>query len=105
MRLILGLVIVFLFRVGNAQITTRNIKNTSSKSPLISNYGFKYLPFSKKIYKNTIKEFSFKSPFQYWDELGIVCKWELKMDNILTKPVRFRLGSLDYVNRMEGKIR
>lgn len=47
--------------------------------------------------------YSFNDPFRYKDELGFFCKVELKWDKILYRPLRFRLGSYDYVNRLEGK--
>ncbi len=46
---------------------------------------------------------TFKSPYRYLDELGFFCKVELRWDKKLAKPFRFRLGSYDYVNRLEGK--
>jgi hypothetical protein len=39
----------------------------------------------------------------YVSTLGIICRQELKFDKITPLPVRFRLGSLDYVNWMERK--
>lgn len=39
----------------------------------------------------------------YPNSLGIICKTELKLDKITRIPIRFRLGSLDYVNWMEQK--
>ena len=35
--------------------------------------------------------------------LGIVCRNEWKMDKLMPVRLRFRLGSLDYVNKIEGK--
>lgn len=35
--------------------------------------------------------------------LGFVCKWEHENDKKSTIPLRFRLGTLDYVNKLEGK--
>ena len=49
------------------------------------------------------KSSAFVSPYKYKNQLGFVCKWELKMDEKTKNPVRFRLGSYDYVNKLEGK--
>lgn len=43
------------------------------------------------------------NPYRYQDELGFFCKVELKWDKKLIRPFRFRLGSYEYVNRLEGK--
>lgn len=42
-------------------------------------------------------------PSYYPNSLGFICRAELKLDKITPVPVRFRLGSLEYVNWMEGK--
>ena len=39
----------------------------------------------------------------YPNSLGFVCKKELQLDKITAVPLRFRLGSLDYVNYLEQK--
>lgn len=43
---------------------------------------------------------SWGSPFSHW---GIMCIGEYKLEKKTGVPFRFRLGSLEYVNRLEGK--
>jgi hypothetical protein len=39
----------------------------------------------------------------YLTHLGFICKKELQLDKVMAIPLRFRLGSLAYVNYLEQK--
>jgi hypothetical protein len=43
------------------------------------------------------------SPLFYCNNLGFICKQEIKFQKIIKVPFVFRLGSLQYVNYLEGK--
>jgi len=40
---------------------------------------------------------------EYYKNLAIFCKLEYKLEKKSGVPVRMRIGSLDYVNQLEGK--
>lgn len=46
----------------------------------------------------------FLDPRFYVNNMGFFCKQELKLQRITLLPVKFRLGSVSYCDRMEGKL-
>ena len=52
---------------------------------------------------NKYRLLSLPTASYYPNSLGFVCKKELQLDKITAVPLRFRLGSLDYVNYLEQK--
>jgi hypothetical protein len=80
-----------------------------------THYQITVKPFQSRFSKNTqaIAPLTFTGPrisllnlpdaSYYVRNLGFFCRNELKMDKVLAVPVRFRLGSKEYVDRMEGK--
>ena len=95
-RKILNFCMVFVVSAAFAQNrdTLLLLKLTSNpvKSTLFS------LGSNKTIKTNPVLSSSF-----YASNLGFFCKQEIKFDKITTIPVRFRLGSIEEVNRLEGK--
>ena len=71
------------------QPTTNNLQQVSLKKP------------GSKIAENT----PFLPADFYSRQLGFFCKQEIKMDKVTKFPIRFRLGSVEQCNWLEGKRR
>ncbi len=77
--------------------------STSSGYPKFSNLKVAYPGYNFGSVYPSISILNVTSGKLYTDNLGFFCKKELQLEKITTVPIRFRLGSMEYVNWLEQK--
>jgi hypothetical protein len=55
----------------------------------------KKLPYQQSVIKT--------DPAHAYKHLGVICKWEYRLEQAVQFPVKFRLGEYHYVQKLEGK--
>ena len=91
---------------GFSQPKMLSIWNMNSDSTPIHIQSSRFIFSSSKLLVKIPKNFVIAgicSPETYKMGIGFFCKKELELDRITPVPVRFRLGSLEYVNWLEKK--
>jgi hypothetical protein len=92
--------ILFVCFSAKAQQTTRStsvsdsVQNTSAKNTLI------FLAPDNPLINTSVK--TIPASF-YTSTLGFFCQKELQLEKVIKFPVKFRLGSVAYTDKMEGK--
>jgi hypothetical protein len=85
---------------------TQQLKPVHIDLPLPTTFSTSIISLSESTSKESSSGgFSMLQPNAYYEQLGFFCRKEIQLQKITTVPVKFRLGSYDYVNWLEGKTR
>ena len=83
---------------GNAVTAQQNLLKSATSKVYKNPFSLQFSPLRSQFYSLAPVPANF-----YVKNLGFFCKQELKLEAITKIPFKFRLGSVSYCDRMEGK--
>lgn len=110
-RKALGFIIIALFFAcsANAQISGKSIpqlRQELQQKPLpfiIPSIHLVVYPFSFNYFPKTLHNSTPIPNYYDYNKLAFFCKVEVKLEKAVKLPIKFRLGEVEYVDRLEGK--
>lgn len=110
-KLIISTIFIIMGLTAHAQISGKSILELRqaaipsfqlSSFPIFQSSNFPILPFSKFTSNGFYSKPTVPILYSY-HELAFFCKIEVKLEKAVKLPIKFRLGDVDYVDRLEGK--
>ena len=97
--------IFFLFVLFSRGQTLNYVKSAGfeQSQKYVSKFDFNSNKTNTKKFSNTLPPFTIIAQDYYTQHFGIMCKKELAIEKATKIPFRFRLGSLQQCNYLEGK--
>lgn len=110
-KLIISVVLLLITLTANAQISGKSIPElrreatAAYSSPFIPAFQNSIFPLHQSSnFKLNIFYSKPSVPIVYsYNNLAFFCKVEVKLEKAVNFPIKFRLGDVDYVDRLEGK--
>jgi len=108
-RWYLLLAALFFFSYAQAQLTANNTSLLPIPTLKLKHFDALHANTSQIISldfkgNSPIKTSNHTSPVVYsYHHLGIMCKLDVQLEKSMKLPVKFRLGTQEYVDRLEGK--
>lgn len=107
--LLCGLFLLISFSI-NAQIAGKSIpelqREMNAKVPSLPNSiipSFQHFSLHPPIFQSSHPPLQAMPKSYNYNNLALFCKIEVKLEKAMKLPIKFRLGEVEYVDRMEGK--